>query len=402
MQIFLVGGAVRDDLLGLPITERDWVVVGATPERLNKLGFKPVGKDFPVFLHPDTQEEYALARTEKKTHPGYKGFSFCADISVSLEADLQRRDLTINAMAMTVDKKLIDPFGGQKDLKEKVLRHVSPAFVEDPVRLLRLARFAARYKSLGFTVAPETLELIQAMVAQGEVDALVPERVWKELDKALGEADPQVFFEILKGCGALKKLFPEIDALFGIPANPVHHPEIDTGVHTLMTLAQAARLTQDKVVRFAALVHDLGKARTPKEHWPKHINHERLGLAPINTLCSRTKAPRLYQELACITAQYHLLCHRVLSLKPSTLVDLLTKIDAFRRPDRFLQFLLASEADARGRLGFENNPYPQRAYFQNAFETARAISASNLQTEATGEALGRQLRLARIKALKKQ
>lgn len=402
MQIYLVGGAVRDLLLGLPAQEKDWVVVGASPEEMQQRGFIPVGKDFPVFLHPETHEEYALARTERKTGKGYKGFVFHAEPSVSLEEDLKRRDLTINAMAQTEGGQLIDPFGGKADLDNRILRHVSPAFSEDPVRCLRLARFAARFTHLGFTVAPETEALMQQMVFNGEIDALVPERVWKELERGLGEQHPQVFFQVLRSCGALKVLFPEIDCLFGIPNPAQYHPEIDTGVHSLMVLEQAARLTQDKTARFAALLHDAGKALTPKADWPKHHKHELLGLGPIRALCTRIKAPSAYKELALLVSRYHLMCHQAESLRSSTLHDFLFKLDVLRRSERFRAFLMACEADVRGRLGFEETPYTPRLFLQKAFDVIRAVSGRDVDPELSGPAYGARLREKRIEALKKK
>lgn len=400
MQVYLVGGAVRDQLLGLPVKEKDWVVIGCTPEEMQVNGFIPVGKDFPVFLHPETHEEYALARTERKTGMGYKGFVFHAAPDVSLEEDLKRRDLTINAMAQTADGRLIDPFSGKADLDNRILRHVSAAFMEDPVRCLRLARFAARFTHLGFAVAPETYQLVHRMVENQEIDALVPERIWQELERALGEAHPEIFFHILRQCNALKALFPEIDVLFGIPNPKKYHPEIDTGIHTLMVLEQAARLTQDKTVRFAALLHDVGKALTPKETWPKHEKHEVLGIKLIHALCARIKVPRAYQELAILTARYHLTCHQAKQLKPSTLHDFLIKLDALRRPERFKNFLLACEADVRGRLGFENTPYPQGAFLQQALDTVISVTGNDFPPELTGPEYGAELRVKRIRALK--
>lgn len=402
MQIYLVGGAVRDSLLGLPLKEKDWVVVGGTPEEMTQRGFLPVGKDFPVFLHPETHEEYALARTERKTGKGYKGFLFHASPAVTLEEDLRRRDLTVNAMAQTKNGQLIDPFGGKKDLEKRILRHVSPAFVEDPVRCLRVARFAARFSHLGFKIAEETEALMQKMVASGEVNALVPERVWKELECGLSEQHPHVFFQVLKNCGALKVLFPEIDSLFGVPNPLKHHPEIDTGVHTLLVLEQAAPLTQDPKVRFAALLHDLGKALTPSAAWPKHYAHETLGLNPIRALCTRTKAPKAYLELALLVAKYHLICHQVEKLKPTTLHDFLMKLDVLRRPHRFFGFLIACEADARGRWGFEEAPYPQRAFLKKAYEVIRKVGSIDTSKKLSGSEYGEQLRRLRIQALKKE
>jgi tRNA nucleotidyltransferase (CCA-adding enzyme) len=395
MEIFLVGGAVRDKLLGLEPTERDWVVVGATVDEMLSLGYRQVGKDFPVFLHPQTQEEYALARTERKTAPGYKGFAVHSDPDVTLEEDLVRRDLTINAMAETEDGKLIDPYRGKADLEARVLRHVSPAFSEDPVRILRLARFAARFAHLGFEVADETWDLMRQMVDAGEVDALVPERVWAETEKALGEATPARFFEVLRACGALAKLFTEIDALFGVPQPEEHHPEIDTGVHTLMVLTQAARLSPEPQVRFAALVHDLGKGTTPPEQWPRHIEHEARGVPLVEALCQRLRVPNVYRELAVAVTRYHLHYHRAAELRPDTMLDLFNKVDAFRRPQRFEWFVQACEADSRGRPGFEDAHFEQPNILRKCFAAAAAVDtqtliAQGLEGPAIGEALKRQ------------
>jgi tRNA nucleotidyltransferase (CCA-adding enzyme) len=401
MQTYLVGGAVRDMLLGRPARERDWVVVGATPASLLAQGFRPVGKDFPVFLHPESNEEYALARTERKTAPGYHGFAVRAEPDVTLEQDLLRRDLTINAMALDADGRLIDPHGGRNDLDARLLRHVSPAFGEDPVRILRVARFAARLAPLGFRVAPETDELMRGMVAAGEVDALVPERVWAELAKALVEPAPGAFFEVLRGCGALARLFPEIDRLFGVPQPPQHHPEIDTGAHTLLVLAQAVRLSADPTVRFAALTHDLGKGLTPPELWPKHHGHEQAGLAALDSLCERLKVPNAYRRLAERVMRYHGHAHKALELRASTVVDLLQRLEAFRQKDALEPFLLACEADARGRPGFEARPYPEAAWLKAAREAAAAVPVQPLLERGfRGAELGRELRLARIGAVR--
>ncbi|POZ51092.1 multifunctional CCA addition/repair protein [Methylovulum psychrotolerans] len=400
MEIYLVGGAVRDKLLNLPVTERDWVVLGETPDSLLKQGFRPVGKDFPVFLHPDTQEEYALARTERKTTHGYKGFSVYTAPDVTLEEDLIRRDLTINAMAMTPDGRVIDPYHGQRDLQQRVFRHVSPAFAEDPVRILRVARFAARYSTLGFTLAPETCELMQAMVAAGEVDYLVSERVWAELFKALNETTPAAFFTTLKACGALARIFPELDNLFGVPQPPQHHPEIDTGVHSLMCLEQAALLSPSPEVRFAALVHDLGKALSPKEDLPHHNGHEANGLPLLEAMCTRLRIPNGFKALAQQVMQYHTHCHRAADLRPGTLTDTLAALGAFKPANALESFLLACEADARGRTGFENRPYPQAGLFRAAAKAAvsvdiSAIVGGTLQGAQIGEAI-RQLRIRAV------
>ncbi len=401
MKVYMVGGAVRDRLLGLPVTDRDWVVVGATPEEMLAKGFLPVGKDFPVFLHPETHEEYALARTERKVAPGYTGFTFHAAPEVTLEQDLARRDLTINAMAMTPDGELIDPYGGRRDLEQRILRHVSPAFVEDPVRILRVARFAARLAPWGFRVAPETLELMRRMVESGEVDALVPERVWAELKRALGEAKPSPFFEVLRRCGALQVIFPEIDRLFGVPQPEKHHPEVDVGIHTLLVVDQAARLTPDLEVRFAALVHDLGKGTTPREEWPRHVGHEERGVPLVEALCRRLRVPARFRELAILVTRYHLYFHRAGELRCTTMLELFHKLDAFRRPGRFEQFLLACEADSRGRYGYEERKPPQLGILRSAFEAAAAVKPSALVEEGLrGAAIGEALRRRRLAAMK--
>ncbi|MGH8280790.1 MAG: multifunctional CCA addition/repair protein [Gammaproteobacteria bacterium] len=397
MQTYLVGGAVRDELLGLPVTERDWVVVGATPAELSAQGFKPVGKDFPVFLHPESHEEYALARTERKTGPGYHGFEFHSAPDVTLEDDLRRRDLTINAMAQDAHGKLIDPYGGKRDLDARLLRHVSPAFPEDPVRLLRVARFAARFSALGFKLAPETLALMHEMAANGEVDALVAERVWQETAKALATEKPSVFFSVLRECGALKCVFPEIDRLFGVPQPEKHHPEIDTGLHVLMVLDQAARLSDDPAVRFAALVHDLGKGSTPADVLPHHYGHEERSVKLVEALCERLRVPRDYRELALLVAQYHGLVHRARELRAETVLKLLQNTDAFRRPERFAQFLLACEADARGRKSLEDAPYPQAEYLRKALTAAGAVKTP---TAESGAEIGKQLHAARLEAIR--
>jgi tRNA nucleotidyltransferase (CCA-adding enzyme) len=400
MKAYLVGGAVRDALLERPVKERDWVVVGETPDSMMARGFRPVGKDFPVFLHPQTKEEYALARTERKTAPGYRGFVVHAEPDVTLEQDLLRRDLTINAIAQDDAGRLIDPYGGAQDLAGRVLRHVSPAFAEDPVRILRLARFAARYAPLGFRVAEETRELMRTMVEAGEVDALVPERVFAELAKALSEPTPGEFFAVLRECGALARLFPEIDRLFGVPQPPQHHPEVDTGVHTLLVLAEAVKLSPDPAVRFAALTHDLGKALTDPALWPRHHGHEKLGLTALEALCDRLKVPNNYRKLAERVMRYHGHCHRALELRPGTVVDLLQRLEAFRQADGLDAFLLACEADAKGRPGFEARPYPQADWLRAAREAAAGVSVEPLLAQGfRGAELGEQLRRARIRAV---
>jgi tRNA nucleotidyltransferase (CCA-adding enzyme) len=373
MQVYLVGGAVRDALLGLDVRERDWVVVGGTREELLRLGYREVGRDFPVFLHPQSHEEYALARLERKIAPGYRGFAVEFGPEVTLEEDLARRDLTINAIARAPDGSLVDPYGGQRDLESRVLRHVSDAFIEDPVRVLRVARFAARFAALGFRVAPDTMALMRNMVDRGEIDALVSERVWQETEKALREPTASTFFTVLRECGALKVVYPEIDALFGVPQPAQWHPEIDTGVHTLMVLDQAARLSDEPTVRFAALVHDLGKGTTPHSQWPGHRGHEDRSVALIDSLAARLRVPGEYRELALIVARYHGNVHRAFELRPKTLLEFMERADAFRRSARFDQALLACEADARGRAGLEAQPYPQREYVLAARDAAAAV-----------------------------
>jgi tRNA nucleotidyltransferase (CCA-adding enzyme) len=400
MQIYKVGGCVRDELLGLPVKDRDWVVVGATPEDMLAAGYKPVGKDFPVFLHPQTHEEYALARTERKTAPGYTGFAFHAAPDVSLEEDLQRRDLTINAMAQTESGELIDPYHGREDLEQRVLRHVSPAFMEDPVRILRVARFAARLANFNFNIADDTLQLMRDMVANGEVDALVPERVWQETVRALGEATPTRFFEVLRDCGALARLFPELDRLYGVPQPEEHHPEIDTGVHTMLVLQQAARLSNDPKIRFAALVHDLGKGITPKAEWPKHVEHEERGVPLVEALCERLRVPNDYRDLAILVTRYHLHYHRAAEMTDTEFLETLMGLDAFRRPRRFEEFLLACEADSRGRPGYEDQQFDQPTIFRRAYAAAATIDAGALaQQGLKGEAIAEELARQRLAAI---
>jgi tRNA nucleotidyltransferase (CCA-adding enzyme) len=405
MKIHLVGGAVRDALLGLSTSDRDWVVTGATPAQMQALGYRPVGKDFPVFLHPHSKEEYALARTERKSGHGYKGFVFNADPAVTLEEDLQRRDLTINAIASTEDGLLIDPWGGVRDLDARVLRHVSPAFAEDPLRVLRVARFAARFAPLGFRVAPETLSLMRQLSSSGELQHLVAERVWQEMEKALGEPAPAEFFRVLRECGALQVILPEVDALFGVPQPALHHPEIDTGVHVLMCLEQAARLSDDPVVRFATLVHDLGKGTTLPAYWPSHHGHEERGVALIAGLSERLRVPTRFTSIGRLVSQYHTHCHRAGQLRADTLLKLLEALDAFRRPLQLTQFLLACEADARGRTGFEERPYPQADRVRAAFAAASAIDIPALLQGTGGSPVSdpatikRRIAMARIEAI---
>ncbi|MCK6371577.1 MAG: multifunctional CCA addition/repair protein, partial [Gammaproteobacteria bacterium] len=370
MQKYLVGGAVRDRLLGLPVAERDWVVVGSTPEEMESLGYRRVGASFPVYLDPRSGEEHALARTERRTGRGYRGFAVDAGRGVTLEDDLRRRDLTVNAMAEDADGRLIDPYGGRADLEARRLRHVSDAFREDPVRILRVARFAARFAPLGFVVAAETLQLMREMVAAGEAADLVPERVWQETERALATDRPDVFVSTLRECGALAVIYPEIDVLWGVPQPEKWHPEIDTGVHLLMALRQGARLSPKPEVRFAVLVHDLGKGTTPRRFWPRHTGHEERSVALAGALCDRLAVPNRYRELGCAVARYHGLSHRALELRPATIVRLLEGVDAFRRPERFEDFLAACEADARGRLGLETTSYTQGQWLRQALAAA--------------------------------
>jgi tRNA nucleotidyltransferase (CCA-adding enzyme) len=402
MKVYEVGGAVRDALLGLPVKERDWVVVGASAEELAALGYRRVGKDFPVFLHPQSGEEYALARTERKVGPGYTGFTFDTAASVTLEQDLERRDLTINAIARAPDGTLIDPWGGRRDLDARVLRHVSAAFSEDPLRVLRVARFAARFRHLGFQVAPETRALMTAIVGSGEIEALRRERVWQETVKALRETQPEVFFEVLRDCGALVRVFPEVDALFGVPQPERWHPEIDTGVHVMMALNLAARLSQSEVVRFAVLTHDLGKGTTPKLMLPAHRGHEERSEQLLEDLCDRFPVPNRFRDLAKHVARHHGTVHRAAELKPQTLLKVISEVDGFRQPDRFEEFLLACEADARGRKGLEDRPYPQAERFRTALRAARGVDAARVRSarNVEGEALGRALHDARLVAIK--
>ncbi|MFT5482495.1 MAG: tRNA nucleotidyltransferase (CCA-adding enzyme), partial [Halieaceae bacterium] len=397
MDVYLVGGAVRDKLLNYPVYERDWVVVGATPDQLRAQGYRQVGKDFPVFLHPKTNEEYALARTERKVGPGYTGFSCHSEPTVTLEEDLLRRDLTINAIAEDAAGGLIDPYGGCEDLEHKLLRHVSTAFTEDPLRVLRTARFAARYHHMGFTVAPETEQLMAAIVAAGELQHLARERVWVEMERALGERSPWIFIEVLRACGALAALLPEVDALFGVPQTEKHHPEIDTGIHVMMALQQAVRLNAPTTVRFAVLLHDLGKGTTPPDEWPRHIAHEHRGLKLVEQVCKRLRVPNKYRELALHVCQYHTHSHRADELKPSTVLKTLEATNALRRPERFAEFLLACEADARGRLGKEDQPYPQKLRFERAQAAASAVDTTQLQASGLeGREFGKALRELRL------
>ncbi len=397
MKIYLVGGAVRDKLLGLPVKDRDWVVIGATPKKMIEEGFEPIGENFPVFLHPKTKEEYALARTERKSGKGYKGFVFYSSPKVTLEDDLKRRDLTINAIAEDENGELIDPYGGEADLKNGILRHVSPAFVEDPLRVLRIARFAACF---GFKIADETIKLLHIISKSNELDTLTPERVWSEMEKALAGKYPTRFILALRSCNALKILFPEIDALFGIPQNKKYHPEIDVGRHTLMALNQSVQLSSDPIVRFSVLVHDLGKATTPKEQLPNHDGHETRGINIIDSFCERYKIPNKYHDLAACVSEFHIDCHQIQKMEPKEILERLEKLDAFRRPERFKKFLIACESDSRGRAGFEEKEFPQAKYFLNALEISRGVNVDLLANKSLkGKELGEALRKERIKIL---
>jgi len=401
MKTYLVGGAVRDSLLGRKHSEHDWVVVGATPDELLALGLRPVGKDFPVFLHPQTGDQYALARTERKTGAGYYGFATRFAPDVTLEEDLARRDLTINAMARDDDGALIDPYGGRRDLEARILRHVSPAFVEDPLRVLRVARFAARFADLGFTIAPETAALMRQIVESGDMGALVPERIWVETERALGETRPRTYFEVLRECGALAALFPEIDRLFGVPQPPKWHPEIDTGEHTLQVLEVACELSSDTAVRFAAIVHDLGKGITPPDRWPSHVGHEQAGVREIERLCDRLKIPTEPRELGVLVSREHQRVHRACELRDATVLELLEATDAFRRPERFEKLLLACEADARGRgPELRARPYVQGALLRGWRDAAAAVKlAPELLQQSKGPEIAQHMRSARVAAI---
>ncbi len=402
MKTYLVGGAVRDHLLDYPVKEKDWVVIGETPESMIAKGFKPVGKDFPVFLHPQTHDEYALARTERKTAPGYKGFAIYASPEVTLEEDLIRRDLTINAIAMSEDGSVIDPYHGRNDLEQRIFRHISPAFSEDPVRILRVARFAARYAHLGFKLATETRKLMEQMVSNGETEYLVAERVWAELHKALQEKTPAAFFYTLKECKALATIFPEIDRLFGIPQPEKYHPEIDTGIHSLMVLEQATLLSDKAEVRLAALLHDLGKALTPPEKWPSHHGHEQMGLSALEQFCNRLRVPKHFKSLCQQVMRYHTHCHRVYELRATTIADMLQTLSAFNpKPKHSLQdFLLACEADMKGRTGFEQRPYPQADYLAGTADAAANVDTTEiLSSDLKGAQIGEAIRRLRIDAI---
>ncbi len=400
MDVYLVGGAIRDRLLGRPVREKDWVVVGGTPALLEDQGYRKVGKNFPVFLHPDSGEEYALARTETKTGSGYHGFDVYAGADVTLEEDLQRRDLTVNAIAERADGTLVDPYNGQQDIRDRVLRHVSDAFREDPLRVLRVARFAASLHEFGFTIAPATLQLMRHIVADGELSALTPERVWQETEKALRTSRPDVYFATLRECDALAIIFPEVDRLFGVPQPEKWHPEIDTGTHVLMVVEMAARMTDSIAVRFAGLVHDLGKGTTDPQHWPSHRGHEKRGLKLIRELCERLAIPNHCRDLGLQACRFHTDVHRAGQLRPDTFLKVLEATDAFRRPERFEEFLLTCEADARGRAGWQDRDYPQADKFRAAYKAACTVDSATIQaTGASGEAFGAALRAARVEAI---
>ncbi|MBT5387333.1 MAG: multifunctional CCA addition/repair protein [Porticoccaceae bacterium] len=400
MKIYLVGGAVRDKLLNYPSDENDWVVVGGSPEQMVEQGFQPVGQDFPVFINPQTGEEYALARTERKSGHGYQGFTFNTAADISLEDDLVRRDLTINAMAEDSNGQLIDPYGGQQDLQNRVLRHISDAFTEDPLRVLRVARFAARYHHLGFTVAPETLALMTSIVDSGEIQHLVAERVWKETERALCEKSPDIYIDVLRQCGALQILLPEVDVLFGVPQRADYHPEVDTGIHTLMSLQQAALLSNSAAVRFSVLVHDLGKGITPDHVLPSHKGHEARGLPLVTNVCDRLKVPNEHRQLAMAVTEFHLLCHKAFELRPETILKLLKGLGAIKSERRLEEFLLCCEADARGRTGFEDRDYPSSDYLRQARQVVVKTDISDLLNRGTsGAEIGRQLGLRQTEKL---
>ena len=400
MKIYRVGGAVRDKLLNYPCYENDWVVVGSSPEEMIKLGYQPVGNDFPVFIKTETGEEYALARTERKSGVGYQGFTFHTAPNISLEDDLIRRDLTINAMAEDADGNIIDPYGGQKDLHRKILRHVSDAFIEDPLRVLRVARFAARYYHLGFTIAPETEALMKSIVKRGELADLVAERVWKETDRALCEQSPDLFIQTLRNCGALATLLPEVNNLFGVAQRADYHPEIDTGVHTLMALQQAAILSDKPAIRFSVLVHDLGKGVTPSHILPSHSGHEARGLPLVKAVCDRLKAPNEHRQLAMVVTEFHLLCHKALELRPTTLLTLLKTVGAIKSPTKLEDFLTCCTADAKGRTGFESRDYASAPYLRAAAKALHDLDISDIvNSGVSGAEIGKQLALRQIDAL---
>ena len=398
---YLVGGAVRDELLGLNAVERDWVVIGSSPEQMKSLGFNSVGKDFPVFLHPKTKEEYALARTERKTAPGHTGFAFHTSPEITLKEDLLRRDLTINAIAKDTNGELIDPFAGQQDIKNRILRHVSEAFAEDPLRVLRVARFKAQFSQFNFSIADSTMALMQELVDNGEVLTLSPDRVWKETEKALLTDKPSLYFQALRQCGALKVLFPQVDTLFGIPQRPEYHPEIDAGIHTMMVIDRAAELTSDLAVRFAALIHDLGKAVTLPSQWPRHIRHERNGLKPLKQLTEKYPIPNRIRKIAELCCEHHLLMHRFFELRPDTVLRLIEKLDGFRRPEHIEQFVLLCQADSQGRGGsLQNKPYPQANLLRKIFIQVNAITAKDIDSSiSTGPKVGREIKKLRTKKI---
>ena len=403
MKCYRVGGCVRDRLLGLPVNDIDWVVTGATPQQMLDAGYKSIGRDFPVFLHPESHQEYALARSERKTGPGYRGFEIIADPTTTIEADLMRRDLTINAIAEDDEGNIIDPYGGQRDIEARCLRHVSLAFAEDPVRVLRIARFAARFFQLGFSITEETRALIREMGESGELEALVAERVWVELSRALDEKDPSVFFTSLRDCGVLQRLFPEIDALFGVPQNPRYHPEVDTGVHLMMALQASAALGHDNEIRFAVLMHVLGKATTPAIILPSHHGHEARGIKPVKAFCKRWRVPRAHTELALITTEFHLLAHRARELKASTLLKLFTRADSLRKPARFVKMLEACRADIRGRIGCEDDDYPQAEYLAKLSDKLREMDISEIQQQGlSGKAMGQAIHTARLRLIEQE
>ena len=397
---YLVGGAVRDELLGLPVSDRDWVVVGASSEDLTQAGFKQIGKKFPCFLHPETKEEFALARTERKSGEGHKGFICDFGSDVTLEEDLSRRDLTINAIAQSVDGRYIDPYGGRDDLAAGILRHVSDAFAEDPLRVLRVARFAARYAELGFSVHPDTMSLMADLAASGELSELTAERVWKEMSHALTESRPSQFFRVLRACGALKIIMPELDRLFGVPQPPAHHPEVDTGDHVMMCIDIARRRFNTPVVTWAVLLHDLGKGLTPTEEWPQHLKHEINGIPLVEAVCNRFKVPSNFCALAKLVAEHHLRCHKIMQMRPRSIIRLLESLDAFRRPERLQQFVQACEADARGRLGLEDRNYPNGEYLLGCCEAGVKVETTPLiDAGYEGLKLAEQIRRARIKSI---
>ncbi|WP_300175472.1 multifunctional CCA addition/repair protein [uncultured Aliivibrio sp.] len=401
MEIYLVGGAVRDSLLNIDVKDKDWVVVGSTPNEMGSLGYQAVGQDFPVFLHPKTKEEYALARTERKSGQGYKGFTCYAEPDVTLEEDLLRRDLTINAIAKADNGELIDPYHGQKDLTNRLLRHVSDAFVEDPLRVLRVARFAARFHYLGFTIAPETMTLMKTLVDSGELSHLTPERVWQEWEKSLSNQHPEIFLSVLKECGALAIVLPELDSLFGVPQPEQWHPEIDTGIHTLMVAQQAALLSQDLPTRFAAQVHDLGKGVTPESEWPSHKMHCHTGIKLIKKLCARVRVPNEFRDLALLVCEHHTNVHRASELRAQTFIKIFDKMDVWRKPERLEPILLCCQADHAGRLGLESEPYPQKARFEMAFEAAKAVEVKEVVAAGfKGQEIREELTKRRVEAVK--